>query len=178
MMAGSTVLQYANNALLGDYGRSGVGLALTVPPLVLLDVHPVIGVVLGAMALLFVAFLVRTIERQLTRVSYDDAGVSLTGLRTKRMAWADIKGLDLAYYSTRRDRSNGWMQITLRGPGARLRLESTLDGFDGLVERAATAAQANGIVLNETALENLGALGVSYRNPSADGAPAGTPFTA
>jgi len=177
-MAGSMVLRYANNALLGDYGRSGIGLALTVPPLVLLDVHPVIGVVMGAMALLFAAFLVRTVERQLTGVSYDDVGVSLTGLRTLQIAWTDIKGLDLAYYSTRRDRSNGWMQITLRGPGTRLRLESTLDGFDGLVERAAMAAQANGIVLAETALENLGALGVSYRNPSTDGAPAGTPFTA
>jgi hypothetical protein len=178
MMAQGDVLRYGGNALVGDFGRSGAGLALTAPPLLFIDVHPVVGAVLGAMALLFAVFLVRTIERRATAVRVDDDGVSVTGFRTRRIRWADVTGLDLAYYSTRRDRTNGWMQLTLRGPGGRLKVESTLDGFDGLVERAAAAAQARGLVLSETAMENLGALGVAYRPPSADGPPAGSAFTA
>lgn len=178
MMVQGPVLRYGGSALLGDFGRSGAGLALTLPPLLLVEVHPVIGGVLGAMGALFAVFLVRTIERRMTSVTFDEEGVSVSGFRTRRVRWADVSSLDLAYYSTRRDRSNGWMQMTLRTPATRLRVESTLDGFDGLVERAAAAAQARGVVLSETALENLGALGVGYRNPSADGTPSGTPFTA
>ncbi len=177
-MAQGEVLRYGGNALVGDFGRSGAGLALTLPPLLLIDVHPVVGAVLGAMALLFAVFLVRTLERRATAVTVDDDGVSVAGFRTRRIRWAEVSGLDLAYYSTRRDRTNGWMQLTLRGPGGRIKVESTLDGFDGLVERAAAAAQARGIVLSDTAMENLGALGVAYRIPGADEASAGSPFTA
>lgn len=177
-MAQGLVLKYGGNALLGDFGRSGAGLALTVPPLLLIEVHPVVGAILGAMALLFAVFLVRTVERRATAVTVDDEGVSIAGFRTRRIGWAELTALDLAYYSTRRDRTNGWMQLTLKSPTARIRVESTLDGFDGLVERAASAAQERGLVLTDRALENLGALGVGYRNPSADGSPAGTPFTA
>lgn len=177
-MAQGMVLRYGGSALLGDFGRSGAGLALTLPPLLLVEVHPAIGIVLAAMAALFAIFLARTVERRITSVMLDEEGVSISGFRTRRIRWADVSGLDLAYYSTRRDRTNGWMQLTLRTPATRLRVESTLDGFDGLVERAAAAAQAREIVLTETALENLGALGVGYRNPSAGGTPAQSPFTA
>ena len=177
-MAEGRVLRYGASALVGDFARSGVGLALTVPPLLFVDVHPFVGAILIAMGALFAVFLARTVDRRLTAVAVDTVGVSVTGVRSRHIRWTDVTGLDLAYYSTRRDRTNGWMQMTLRSPTARLRFESTLDGFDDVVERAAAAAQERGLVLSETSLENLGALGVSYRNPTSDGTPAGTPFTA
>ena len=45
--------------------------------------------------------------------------------------------MKLAYYSTRRDRKSGWMQLELGAGGARVRLDSRIAGFDRLVRRAA-----------------------------------------
>ncbi len=50
--------------------------------------------------------------------------------------------MKLAYYSTRRDRRDGWMQLELRAGASTIRLDSRIDGFAELVERAALAAAA------------------------------------
>ena len=77
-MVQGDVLRYGGNALAGDFGRSGAGLALTLPPLLFIDVHPVVGAVLGAMALLFAVFLVRTIERRATAVRRPSATLRIS----------------------------------------------------------------------------------------------------
>jgi hypothetical protein len=41
-----------------------------------------------------------------------------------------------------------------------VRVESTLDGFDGLAARAAAAAGRNGVALDDATIDNLLALGI------------------
>ncbi len=68
--------------------------------------------------------------------------------------------MKLAYYSTRRDRRGGWMQLEL---GARRRQgagsTAGLPGSIGWCRRAAEVAAMRGIELNEATLANLEALG-------------------
>ena len=52
--------------------------------------------------------------------------------------------MKLAYYSTRRDRRDGWMQLDLRSGWSSVRLDSRIEGFAELVERAARAADDRG----------------------------------
>jgi hypothetical protein len=66
----------------------------------------------------------------------------------------------LAYYSTRRDRRSGWMQLELGAGGARVRLDSRIEGFDQVVRHAAAVAAAHGLALNEATFANLEALGI------------------
>jgi hypothetical protein len=66
----------------------------------------------------------------------------------------------LAYYSTRRDRRSGWMQLDLGAGGQRLRLDSRIDGFDRVVHHAAMVAAARCLELNEATAANLQALGI------------------
>jgi hypothetical protein len=82
------------------------------------------------------------------------------GLRRRAIAWAELDRLKLAYYSTRRDRRAGWMQLELAGGSARVTLDSRIDGFDLLVRRAAEAAAVRGIALSEATVANLDSLGV------------------
>lgn len=161
------VLRYPAAALYGDYARAGAGLALTALPLALLAVNPWVGVPLGAAAALFAAFAARTAQRHATRLLLDEGGLTLDGPLGGALRWDELRDLRLAYYSTKRDRSDGWMQATLRGArGRRLRIESTLDGFDAVIERAAAAARDNGLTLSSTTVDNLLALGIDVPEPA------------
>lgn len=155
------VLRYPAASLTGDYARAGAGLAMTAVPLLLLEVNAWAGVPLAAGALLFAVFAARTAQRHLTRVAVDEAGVRADGPLGVVLRWDELKGMRLRYYSTKRDRSDGWLQLTLRGPAGSVRVESTLDGFDALVERAAEAARRAALPLDPLTVDNLHAMGIA-----------------
>lgn len=153
-------LRYPPASLYGDYARAAAGMIMTGLPLALVPVSAWIAVPMAAAALLFAVFALRTAQRQVTRITVDEAGVRATGPFGGSLRWDELAGLRLRFYSTKRDRSDGWMQLTLRGTRGRVRAESTLDGFDALVGRAATAARRNGLAFDHTTVDNLLALGI------------------
>ncbi|MBM3572175.1 MAG: hypothetical protein FJX52_07405 [Alphaproteobacteria bacterium] len=85
------------------------------------------------------------------------------------LEWPLIRDLRLRYYSTRRDRTQGWMQLRLDGPGGALSFDSHLEGFDDLVRRAAAAARTAGLKLSAATLDNLGALGIDRSGLGGEG---------
>ncbi|HYG84672.1 MAG TPA: hypothetical protein VD978_00270 [Azospirillum sp.] len=154
-----TVLRYPTASLTADYARAAAGLAMTVLPLLLLDVSAWVGVPLAAAGVLFAAFAARTAQRHATRVIVDEDGVRTQGPFGSSVRWDALTGLRLRYYAVRRDRADGWLVLTLEG-GGRIRVESTLDGFDALAEQAAKAARRNAVPLDRATEDNLLALGI------------------
>ncbi|WP_448205174.1 hypothetical protein [Azospirillum sp. sgz302134] len=154
------VLRYPSAVLLGDYARAAAGLALTALPLALIPVTPWVGGPLAACALLFAAFAVRTVQRQITRVTMDEDALRADGPLGAMVRWDELSDLRLRYYTTRRGRDDGWMQATLRGRGGRIRIDSTLDGFDAVIERAVEAVKRRGLRLSPVTIDNLLALGI------------------
>jgi hypothetical protein len=154
-------LHYPSADLTGDYLRAGIGLVLTLPPLVLVDMLVWVRCLFVLAALLFALFALRTLQRQLTTVAVDDEGIEVRGpLARRHLPWAQMKRLKLSYYSTRRDRQGGWMQLDLAGPRGRLRVESQLMNFDRVVEAAAAAALAQRLELTPSTRVNLLSLGL------------------
>ncbi|HSK38850.1 MAG TPA: hypothetical protein VK943_03695 [Arenibaculum sp.] len=165
--------RYARGPLTADYIRAGGGIVLTAGPVLALDLATWVAAALGGAAFLFLLFALRTAQRNATRVEVDDDGIrtvvgpregppgegSLGGLLGSRVEWAALRRVRLDYYSTRRDRKGGWMQMTLRGPGT-IRLESTLDGFDLIAERVAEAARMRGLPLGDATVQNFSFLGI------------------
>jgi hypothetical protein len=155
-------LRYPIAALYADYLRAASGLALTAGPLLLLDLAQVVAALLGALALLFAWFAMRTGLRQLSRVELSGNAIALCGPVSRRLAWNDLDRMKLAYYAPRRSRDDGWMQLTLRGTdGCAIQLDSTLAGFDQVVGQASRAATANALSLDPATHANLAALGLS-----------------
>lgn len=152
--------RYPLRELSGDYVRAGLGLAATLGPLLFVPASPVMMWLLGGLAALFLAFGARTALRQLTVVRVDDAGITAIGPVGAAIAWGDLGRLALAYYSTRRDRTRGWMQLTLKGTGRGVRVDSTIDGFREIVAAAVRAAERNGVALSPATTGNLTALGI------------------
>lgn len=152
-------LTYPLSGVYGDYARAAFGLAATAGPVLLLDPAPALAWVLAALAALFAWFGARTALRHGYRFELSDEGIARRGLIERRLAWADLRRIKLAYYAPQRNRKQGWMQLTLRGPGGPLHLDSTLDGFDLVAGRAAAVVAERELPLDSATAANLAALG-------------------
>jgi hypothetical protein len=152
---------YPPTALIGDYGRAGLGLAFVVPPLFVISPIQVVGAACVGLAALFTAFAARTLLRQLASIEMDERGIGASGLWPLWLEWAALDDLSLRYYATRRDREGGWMQLVLRARGGRLRLDSRIAGFNVIAARAVRAAEARRLPLSPITVANLAALGLA-----------------
>jgi hypothetical protein len=147
-----------------DFIRAAVGLALTGGGFLLADHGSVGQWVFGPIALVFLAFLLHTAVRRGTYYDLTLDGIRRSnGLgpitRTSTLAWRDLRRVSLRYFSTRRDRAGGWLQLTLAGSGTRFSLDSTLEGFDAVIAATATAIREHDISVKATTAGNFAALG-------------------
>ncbi|MGD9537797.1 MAG: hypothetical protein AB7P52_18495 [Alphaproteobacteria bacterium] len=151
---------YPFGALAGDYFRAGIGLLFTMGPLAATaPLAPVTGV-LAAFGALFAVYGGRTVIRHCTVIRLSAKGMEAKGPLGARIAWRDVNGLTLRYFSTKRDRTGGWMQLKIRGKGRALRIDSAIDDFDAILRRAVGAAREGGVRLDSSSVENLRLRGV------------------
>jgi hypothetical protein len=158
------VHRYQMGRLAGDYLRGGCGLAGSVAAWLFLPSIPQVHILIGGLTLLFLLFTIRTVWRQTVRIEVSDQTCTLISPRSaffkqESAAWRDLVSVKLRYYSTRRNRKNGWFTMHLAGPTARIAFDSDLDGFEDMVRRAALVVRDNGIVIDDTTRANFAALG-------------------
>lgn len=157
----SADLRYPRQTLMADYVRAGLGVALCGAPLLLLEVNPWLALVLVAGFGLFALFFVRTALRHRTRYILGPDTLCADGPTGTLVEWSRIDRFKLSYFSTKRDRSDGWMQLSVGSTGGRLvRVDSSLEGFHDVVERAARAAGMAGLVLSQATRANLRAMDI------------------
>lgn len=154
-------LKYRPQALLADYLRSACGALLTGVPMLFVTGSPATLAILGGLTALFLLFGFRTLVRHSTSVVLNPASVRARGLLGGEIAWQELDQVKLGYYTTRRDRQGGWMQLTLRGKGRRLKFDSSLEGFEGLVRQAVAAARANNLELSDSTMANLASMNIA-----------------
>jgi hypothetical protein len=153
-------MKYRPQALLGDYLRAACGVLLTGLPMLFVTGSPATLAILGGLTAVFALFGFRTLVRHSTLVVLSPDGVRARGLLGGQIAWRELDQVKLGYYTTRRDRQGGWMQLTLRGKGRRLKFDSSLEGFDGLVRQAVAAARANSLELSDSTMANLASMNI------------------
>jgi hypothetical protein len=139
--------------------------------LVSVPTSPVIVAIFGGLTVLFLVFALRTVQRHVVQVAVTEDGIAAAGLVTRALRWEALERLTLRYYGTRRQRKeggSGFMQLSLRGGGVSLRLESSIDGFDQIIRQAAQAARRKGLAFDPASAGNLLGLGIDV-DASAEG---------
>ena len=156
--------RYPPSALVADYARAGLGFAITASLAFFAQIAPVITYILSALAAVFLLYGVRTAIRQQTRIEIGEQGIEAAGPMGASIAWGELTDVQLRYYSTRRDRQDGWMQLGVKGAGRTIKVDSSLDGFDDVVASVVAAAERRGLAFGEPTLENLRSMGLA--NPA------------
>jgi hypothetical protein len=158
--------RYQPRALYGDFVRAGIGLAISLGALAVAGLSGFTAWLFGVCAAIFLLFGLRTLLRSVTNYQLTDTGLTRFyatgfGRNERALAWQGLKQLKLRFFPAKRDRSQGWMEMTLAGEGARMRLDSTLGDFDAIVRAAVGAATRRRLDLSESTLSNLAALGIA-----------------
>ena len=154
-----SIHRYSVPSLLLDSLRAVFGITVTLGPLFFLNVALPAALILGALGLIFLTFALRVAQQGLSSIELSSEGISRHGPVARKLTWADVTSLKLAHYGAPRKPLGGWYQLMLRGSGGILKVDSTIDGFDGIVASAVEAARKSGLVLDPTTVENLRALG-------------------
>ncbi|WP_193172288.1 hypothetical protein [Nisaea nitritireducens] len=153
---------YQKGSITGDYVRGGLGFAVTAFPVAFAPMIGTFQIVFVLIALVFAGFIGKTWLRAQTRFEVDDAGIRALGPLGKEIRWPDLAVMDLRYYSTQKEKDKGWMHLVLKDRnGAKIAIESTLDGFEAVLEHAASAASKNSLGLTQTTTDNLVAAGIN-----------------
>lgn len=155
-----TIHRYPPSALLGDYARAGIGIVLTAGPALAVPTGSVGQYILLPLTALFAVFAARTVWRQISIVEMSPEGLSIANPRPMHLSWDKLRDVRLRYYWTKSDRTGGWMQLTLRGEGATIRLDSALEDFIEIARRAARAVAENGLAVSPVTVTNFGSLGI------------------
>ncbi|WP_119167313.1 hypothetical protein [Algihabitans albus] len=158
--------RYPPRALVGDYIRSGVG---TTFGLLIVASNPNSPWVLGIFGILTAAFAVfglRTLRQQMTQVAVTPEAVFVKHIGTRELPWQALQQVKLRFYGTRRQArgervsGGGFLELTLRGNGKKLKFDSNLMGFKDVAWHAARAARENNLSLDPTTAGNLLDIGV------------------
>lgn len=156
-----SVHRYPLNVVVGDYLRALIGMVMTFGPLIYFNIGTVMVYILSGLGALFLLFGFRTVLRHLTRLEVSDQGIRITGYVGRAVRWQDLDDMSLRYYTTRRDKSGGWMLLNIKGKGSVVTLDSTLDGFDDILRHSVDVARANHVDLEVGTLTNLASLGIN-----------------
>ncbi len=164
-----TTHRYSPRALNADLLRAGIGLVCCVVPLATVDFGVVVTLIFAVPAALFAIFGLRTWRNRAVTVRIDADGISTPATT---IPWQDVTGVKLSYFSTRRDRENGWMQLKLQGRNCTIALNSALEEFDTVCRAAFEAARSNDIEFTDASARNFAALGLGAIVPDHDPTPA------
>ncbi|MBP5858126.1 hypothetical protein KAJ83_13990 [Marivibrio halodurans] len=169
---GPLVLRYPRRLLHGDLARALLGLALTAGPLMMIEPLLAVGVVLGLCAAIFAVYLARTILRYRASWVLEEGHVRQHGFLPGTIDWDGLRAAKLRYYTTKRGREGaGWLVLTLKGRAGsddtaeqknrvtKISVESTIEGFDDLLARAARAVREGTVDVDETSVHNFAAAG-------------------
>jgi len=154
-----TEYRYPAGAIAADYARGLAGVVLTAGLLWLVQPGGALAWVLAACMLLFLVYFARAVVRHLTRIELSEAGITARGPFGGAVPWDELRSMKLGYYTTRSDRTGGWMQLDLRSQKRAISFDSRLEGFAEIAGVAAREAGRRGL-LDEMTRLNLDALGV------------------
>tara|TARA_R110002096_G_scaffold280581_1_gene474686 strand:- start:448 stop:960 length:513 start_codon:yes stop_codon:yes gene_type:complete len=143
-----------------DYLRAGLGFGLTMIPMpYAVGGNILVMLIVFGLAGLFASFGISTFIRQKSTVAISDQGIWIEGPRAKALEWNDVAEVDLRFFSTRKERDKGWLQMKISGGGTTIKADSNLNDFDSLLRNVVTAITRHDLSVSPIGRENFASMG-------------------
>ena len=154
------------SALRGDYLRGAIGLFVTFGLLIAATKITIFQYLFAAGALLFLGFFLRTAQRHLTTFRFSNDAFQAKGPFGKSISLPAVIDIRLRYFSTRKDRTgeSGWFELTIRDPKSKISVDSTINGFDQIMQNCLGIIHQNKLTPSETTIENFSSAGFPLQN--------------
>jgi len=156
----SRTCRYPPSALFADCARGVGGMAFAGGLLLVVTPERPIAWISAAALALFLVYFARAVVRHLTRIEWSEGGIVARGPFGRVVSWDELNSMKLRHYTTKSDRTGGWMQLDLGTRHASIRVDSRLECFAEIARAAAGQALRRGHSLDEATRFNLRALGV------------------
>jgi hypothetical protein len=156
-----SVHAYPPGTAVADGARALTGAGLAAVALAVPGATAATLLIAAPIAVLFAAWGIIILGRHLSTVQIDHHGITVLKLWPRTIAWHDLEGYRLRYYSTRRDRSRGWLELTVSSCRLRISIDSRIAGFETVLHAVVRAARAHGVGADAATLANLQACGFS-----------------
>lgn len=150
------MLAYPTKAMAPDLAKSIVGLLICIVMAVIPDMLSIIQWTAAGLALLFIFYFARTMLRFQQKIYISEYGIRLSSIYGgTAFAWPELSKFRLRYFSTKRDGNKGWFELTIQAHGAKIVAESSLVGFDELLDISRDWAKDNQILVDDVTRTNL-----------------------
>ncbi|OSQ48498.1 hypothetical protein [Thalassospira alkalitolerans] len=150
------VMGYPPRLMAPDLAKSVAGMLICGVIALIPEMLPIIQWTAAGLSLLFILYFARTLLRFQSKLYVSEYGVRLSNLRGgTAFAWSELSRFRLRYFSTRRDGKKGWFELTLQAGDSKIVTESTLEGFDDLLEIARDWAKDNQLLVDDITRTNL-----------------------
>jgi len=161
------VFRWPRTALLGDFFRSGIGFVLTLSFLLLVPFRSLAFFAFSPIVVIFGLYVAQTALRARSVMTLLPEGLAVEGIFGRRIIrWAALDVFALRYYTLRRDKQAGWMDLKLGSAGYSITLDDRLGGFHSILERAWQAARERDIGISSSTYANLTAAGLLSKSPA------------
>ena len=157
--------RYPISELRGDYIRAVAGMLFFGMFLFSASSVPVMFFIIGSIFLLFLGFAVQTWSRHSTVIRIEPHGLRFYSLRRREIAWDDLSSAKLRFFTVKRDRDAGWMELTLFKGKNKTKIDSRLEGFNDIAAAVANKIEEKGVTIDENSVENFNALGIITKSP-------------
>jgi hypothetical protein len=160
-----TEYRYPLGRIVADCSLFGIGAVMSGGVVALAPTVLYVVLLFGGLTGVFLLFTIRTALRHRLRIAVDAEGMTIKGARVRAVKWAEVEAVRLRYYSTRRNRKDGWMTLRLKAGGRWVEIDSHLEGFEVLARLVAEAASRRGLALDPTTRGNFSAMGLASAEP-------------
>ena len=151
---------YPTQSIFRNYALSITGILASLICLIWFDSILLIDFVfIGFIGLCMVAAW-RSLLRQRAMVMCDEYNITLKDIGQVKLEWHKIDKIRLAFFSLRSDQQDGWMRLTLKSEQKSIKIDSQIEKFYTLADRAARAAQTNGVTVDALTRHNFRVLGL------------------
>lgn len=153
-------LAYPPKALGWESLKGAAGAAICFGVVGFLSPSPFLGWPIAGLGLLFGAYAMQQFRRRALRYQLDDQGLTeLRGEARRAIRWQELAEFHLKFYPQTRKEAVGTLVLILKdGSRRRFKMDSTLEQFPTLLDRAAAAARSRNLLLLPTTEANLAQL--------------------
>ncbi len=162
------IYHWPTTALHGDLVRTGLGFLACAAVLLLVPPTSIVFIAFVVPTIVFAAYVMQTLLRTTTTLTLLPEGLAIQSYLGQRLIrWDTLDQFQLRYYTLRRDKETGWLDLKLGSPGSSITLDDRVEGFRPILERAWEAARARDIGISSSTYANLTAAGLLPKAPQA-----------